>query len=163
MGTRPGSYHDPDVNSNSRDMELAVMHTANDTLMRLAAGFTSPHSHRKDTACHWYHVVGTKAEAETARTQTDGTKLWTIEKGWQENVWPFSDPNASDIARQAGHGGLDWYPIEAFVKAFHDGIQPHMDVYRAVETAAPAIVAARSSELGGVMLEVPDFRAKYGR
>ena len=34
-----------------------------------------------------------------------------------------------------------------------------MDVYRAVETAAPAILAAESAEKGGIMLEVPDFRA----
>jgi len=163
MGTRACSYHDPVIQSESRDMEVAVMHTENDTVMRLAAGFTSPHGHRRDTACHWYHVVGTKAEAETARTTNDGTKLWTIDGGWKEDVWPFSDPDAPAIAKTSSHGGLDWYPIEAFVKAYQNGTQPPLDVYRAVETAAPAIIAARSCELGGVMLEVPDFRAKYGR
>ena len=33
-----------------------------------------------------------------------------------------------------------------------------VDVYQAVETAAPAILAAQSAEQGGVLLEVPDFR-----
>ena len=163
MGTRAGSYHDPSVQSDSRDLEVALMHTDNDTVMRLAAGFTSPHGYRRDAGCHWYHVAGTKADAETARTTEDSTKLWTADGGWRYDAWPFSDPEASEVAKQAGHGGLDWYPIEAFVKAFYDQSNPLMDVYKAVETAAPAIIAARSSELGGVMLEVPDFRAKYGR
>jgi len=35
-----------------------------------------------------------------------------------------------------------------------------MDVYAAVETAAPAILAAESSNQGGVLLEVSDFRKK---
>jgi hypothetical protein len=33
-----------------------------------------------------------------------------------------------------------------------------MDVYRAVETAAPAILAAKSAREGGILIEVPDFR-----
>lgn len=163
MGTRPGSYLDAENNAESRDLELAVMHTAKDTLLRIAAGFTTPHAHHQDSGCHWYHICGTKAEAEWARTQDDGSKLWTPEKGWQTHVWPFADPDAAEIARSSSHGGLDWYPIEAFVSAWADGATPPMDVYRAVETAAPAIVAAHSSEMGGVMLEVPNFRARYGR
>lgn len=163
MGTRPKGYYDSEVCAENRDMELAVMHTAKDTLIRAAAGFTSPHAHHQDSGCHWYRISGTKAEAEWARTMDDGSKLWTPEKGWQTHVWPFSDPDASDIAKTSQHGGLDWYPIEAFVSAWYDCKTPPMNVYRAVETAAPAIVAARSSELGGIALDVPNFRAKYGR
>ena len=164
MGTRPGSYYDGKIGCEQRDMELAVMHTAQDTLIRLAAGFTSPHPHRKDCGCHWHHVTGTKADVEWSRTEKDFPKCWTVEKGWLEgDLWPYSDPNADDLTRSASHGGLDFYPIDRFVRAWQKGEQPPMDVYKAVDTAAPAILAARSSELGGALLEVPDFRAKYGR
>ncbi|MDD6884045.1 MAG: Gfo/Idh/MocA family oxidoreductase [Eubacteriales bacterium] len=164
MGTRPQSYHDGSVQKDNRDMEVALMHTANDTLLRMVAGFTSPHPHRKDSGCHWYHVSGTKAEVEWSRTEKDFPKMWTAEKGWAEgDLWPFSDPEADELAKSASHGGLDFYPIDSFVKAFFAGKWPPMNVYRAVETAAPAIIAARSSELGGVLLDVPDFRAKYNR
>lgn len=164
MGTRPQSYHDGEIQKDNRDVEMALMYTANDTLLRMVAGFTSPHPHRKDSGCHWYHVTGTKAEVEWSRTLTDPPKLWTVENGWFEgDPWPFSDPDADELAKTAAHGGLDFYPIDNFVKAFMAGEWPPMHVYRAVESAAPAIIAARSSELGGVLLEVPDFRAKYNR
>lgn len=164
MGTRPRSYYDEAVSRENRDMELAVMQTAQDTLIRLAAGFTSPHPHRKDSGCHWHHVTGTRADVEWSRTETDYPKCWTVEDGWLEgDLWPYSDPDAEEIARTASHGGLDYYPIDRFVRAWLEGGQPPLDVYRAVDTAAPAVLAARSCELGGVMLEVPDFRAKYGR
>ena len=45
-----------------------------------------------------------------------------------------------------------------FVEAIRQDKTPPMDVYRAVETAAPAILAVESAKKGGVMLEVPDFR-----
>lgn len=164
MGTRPQSYYDAEHSGENRDMEIAIMHTAGDTLLRMAAGFTSPHPHRKDSGCHWYHVTGTKADVEWSRTETDYPKCWTVDKGWLEgDLWPFSDPGADELTKSASHGGLDFYPIDRFVQAFLKGEKPPMDVYKAVETAAPAIVAARSSELGGALLNVPDFRAKYGR
>ena len=35
---------------------------------------------------------------------------------------------------------------------------PPMDVYKAVECAAPAILAAQSARQGGILIPVPDFR-----
>ena len=88
------------------------------------------------------------------RLESGGTSLEESLRLWEQ---------AEELARTASHGGLDFYPIDNFVKAWQKGEQPPMNVYRAVDTAAPAILAARSSELGGALLEVPDFRAKYGR
>jgi len=47
MGTRPQSYHDE--NLPARDMQVALMHSSNDTIFRVAAGFTSPHGPRRNT------------------------------------------------------------------------------------------------------------------
>jgi gentisate 1,2-dioxygenase len=54
---------------------------------------------------------------------------------------------------------LEKKPLDARVDAILNDKTPPMDVYRAVESAAPAILAAKSAEMGGVRLDVPDFRA----
>ena len=45
-----------------------------------------------------------------------------------------------------------------FMDAILNDKTPPMDVYRAVESAAPAILAKESANQGGIMLNVPDFR-----
>ena len=63
-----------------------------------------------------------------------------------------------EFIRNATHGGADYYPISYFIDAIVNDKNPPLDVYKAVETAAPAILAAESARKGGVLLEVPDFR-----
>ena len=47
-----------------------------------------------------------------------------------------------------------------FIDAIINDKTPAVDVYTAVETAAPAIMAAESARKGGALLEVPDFRKR---
>lgn len=156
MGTRLGSYQTQGLAV--RDLETAIMHTEKDTVMRVSAGFTSKHGHRKGTYSHWYHVRGTECTTEWSRSEIDAPRMWTEKDGWKEMDWTTEDKEAEEFIRKSGHGGADWWPIDSFVKAILEDTTPPMDVYRAVESAAPAIMAARSAELGGVLLEVPDFR-----
>ena len=152
-------------NPENRDVEVALMKTEKDAVLRMMVCF-STHC----PSSHWHHVMGSKGSVETARIfsysdyKEDAPKLWTLEGGWQKRPdWTLSPPAADDIAKQSGHGGVDWYPIDNFVNTILNGAPNTMDVYRAVETAAPAILAAQSCELGGQKLTVPDFRAKYNR
>ena len=46
-----------------------------------------------------------------------------------------------------------------FVDAIKSDKQPPMDVYKAVECAAPAVLAMESAQKGGELLTVPDFRS----
>jgi predicted dehydrogenase len=156
MGTRPLSYHTE--NFAARDMEVALMHTAKDTVLRLAVGFTSPHAHRNRLSAHWYQVMGTKCTVEWARTSTDKPKMWTPGEGWKEMDWTPVVKDSDEFIKASGHGGADWWPVDSFAKAILNDQPVPMDVYKAVETAAPAILAAESAEKGGVLLEVPDFR-----
>ena len=55
-------------------------------------------------------------------------------------------------------GGADYYPMVHFMDAILNDKTPLMDVYLAVETAAPAIAAAESANKGGIQIEIPDFR-----
>lgn len=156
MGNRLGSYQVEGLQV--RDIESAIMKTEKDTVMRVSAGFTSKHGHRKGTYSHWYQVRGTERTVEWSRSEIDEPKMWTEKDGWQEMDWTTQDKNAEEFIQKSGHGGADWWPIDSFIKAILNDTTPPMDVYKAVESAAPAIMAAKSAEQGGVMLEVPNFR-----
>lgn len=157
FGTRPMSYSMEGMYA--RDLQHAIMYNTEDILFSVRTGFTSPHSQNNICGAHWYQVKGTKASVEIARSDIDTSKKWTVDGGWTETSWGTADPEAEEYIKNSGHGGADWYPINAFVDAILNDKTPPMDVYKAVETAAPAILAAESCEKGGVMLEVPDFRA----
>ena len=79
---------------------------------------------------------------------------------WRDMPQQTEDSEAEEHIKNSGHGGADFYPLDAMVNAILNDEAPPMDVYKAVETAAPAILAAQSCEMGGVMLEVPDFRKR---
>ena len=156
FGTRPLSYVAKGFGY--RDMQHAIMYNCDDILFSVRASFSMPHGDNNLTGTHWYQVKGTKASVETPRSTIDGGKKWTVDGDWSEMPMQTEDTQADDHIRNSGHGGSDFYPIDAMVNAILNDETPQMDVYKAVETAAPAILAAESCEKGGIMIEVPDFR-----
>ena len=157
QGTKRGSYATEGFDT--RDLECALMYNSNDVLFSLRAGFTSPYGEKSGTYAHWYQVKGTKRTVESARSTLDTPKMFIPGEGWTAHPeWGTADKDAPEEFRHAGHGGADYYPIYYFVDAILNDKTPPMDVYRAVETAAPAILARESANRGGVLLEVPDFR-----
>jgi predicted dehydrogenase len=157
LGTRPESYCYRGLPV--PDLEVAVMRTSRDTVLRLAAGFNAP----TPVPNHWFSLMGTKGCVETNRSEGDTAKRWlagSVEKSKAEASW---DAMLPDAATRTGHWGLDYFPLADFVDAIRAGRSPEMDVYTAVETAAPAILAAKSAEEGGRPFDVPDFRPGPGR
>jgi predicted dehydrogenase len=159
MSTRNQSYHYPNVKL--ADVQVALMHTEKDTVMKLATGFTSPVIHRGETSHHWYHIKGSEGALEWRRADWDKPKLWV--HGWQmpEPVpmpWTTARVDAPAAAKGSGHGDADFYVYAQFADAVLRGVSPELDVYRAVETAAPAILAAQSIDEGNMPQDVPDFR-----
>ena len=63
--------------------------------------------------------------------------------------WSTARPDAPAAAKGSGHGDADFYVYAQFADAVLRGVPPEMDVYTAVETAAPAILAAKSRGNGG--------------
>ena len=156
MGTRSQSYYHPEVQRS--DIEVALMHTAKDTVMRLACGFSRPvpaHEH------HWYQLIGSKGEVQWRRSPHEKPRFWLADH--QMHDWAFADwrperTDAPSAARGTGHGEADYWPMKNFVDCVLHDAPSEMDVYQAVETAAPAILAAQSVEEDGVAFDVPDFR-----
>jgi hypothetical protein len=72
--------------------------------------------------------------------------------------WRHERTDAPPEARGSGHGDADYYVHAAFRDAVR-GVKPlDFDVYTAMDTAAPAILAADSIAQGSQPLQVPDFR-----
>jgi hypothetical protein len=72
--------------------------------------------------------------------------------------WKFEREDGPKAARGSGHGDADYYVQTAFRDAVL-GVRPlDFDVYKALDTAAPAILAAESIALGSKLMKVPDFR-----
>lgn len=159
MGTRPGSYRFDNVTQS--DIQVALMHTAKDTLMRMAVCYTSPAIKRGLLTSHWWHIKGTEGVLELPRSEKDRSKMF-VQK-WETNgpvemPWDTLPPSAPEPARATGHGGLDFYPLAHFADAVLRDVPLEFDVYRAAETAAPAALAAESIADGGRPRAVPDFR-----
>lgn len=141
-----------------RDMQAALMYTTEDVIFSLRAGFTTPHGGKGTLGAHWYQVKGTKACVETARSTLDTMKHYRADSGWEAVDWGTAHPDAPPEFCEVPHGGADFYPIATFIDAIANDTVPEMDVYHAVESAAPAILAVESAARGGALLSVPDFR-----
>jgi len=150
------------------DLECALMHTEKGRTIRIVNSFTTPH--RGPFAHHWYHIQGTDGVLESARPGWGEGAAWYMENeiiirrdgslertqyGWVREDAPFGDPNY-------GHGGLESFSFQTFHDAIH-GASNELNVYAAAESMLPGIIAAESSEQGGIRLEVPDVRPNEHR
>lgn len=139
-------------------LQVALMRTAKGAILRMATSFAQPHPHGD---WHWYEVAGTGGRVEWRRSRTDTPKQWYVDTGQADLVaadWSFERSDAPAEARGSGHGDADYYTHVAFRDAVTGDRPLELDVYGAMDTAAPAILAAESIDQGSVPLAVPDFR-----
>ena len=80
-----------------------------------------------------------------------------------EVPWSTARQDASPEAAKSGHGGLDFFTFAHFADTLLRNIPLEFDIYRACDSAAPAIMAACSIKEGSKALEVPDFRPNNTR
>lgn len=69
---------------------------------------------------------------------------------------PLWKKYGSDAAG-AGHGGMDWFVLNAFVESVKRRVQTPQDVYDAVTWSAITPLSETSIRLGGETVEFPDF------
>ena len=140
------------------DMQMALMKTEQDAILRLGVSFNQPHPERN---YHWYQVMGTRGRVEWKRADRDRPRLWLADGQMHdlaEADWRYERADAPTAARGSGHGDADYYVHAAFRDAVRSGRPLHLDLYGAMDTAAPAILAAEFIARGSVPLAVPDFR-----
>ena len=156
MSTRPPSYTTPEMLN--ADIQVALMKTENDTLIRMLNGFNQPRPHGDH---HWWQMIGTKGSVEWRRSGKEKPKLWLADtqmNDWMEVDWQYQRTDAPPEARGSGHGDADYYVHMYFRDAILKGEALEYDVYRVMDSMAPAVLAVDSIEEGSRVVRVPDFR-----
>lgn len=82
---------------------------------------------------------------------------WDDAQSWLDKydhpLWKKYGNDASG----AGHGGMDWFVINAFIEAVKRKTNTPQDVYDAVTWSAITPLSETSIRLGGETVEIPDF------
>ena len=82
---------------------------------------------------------------------------WEDAKEWLDKYdHPLWKKYGSD-ASGAGHGGMDWFVLHAFVESVKRKLPTPQDVYDAVTWSAITPLSESSIQLGGESVEFPDF------
>ena len=145
------------------DMQVSLMKTEKDAILRLAASFAQPQPPRD---YHWYQIMGTEGSVEWRRSGRERPKLWLAKAQMHDLAevdWQYQRTDAPAAARGSGHGDADYYVHAAFRDAVLGTRPLEFDLYRAMDTAAPAILAAESIAQNSTLLAVPDFRPSAAR
>ena len=161
MSTGSPSYSHPEIPQ--PDMQVSLMKTEKDAILRLAASFAQPQPPRD---YHWYQIMGTQGSVEWRRSARERPKMWLAKAQMHDMAevdWQFQRTDAPTEARGSGHGDADYYVHAAFRDAVLGTRPLEFDLYRAMDTAAPAILAAESIEQNSKLLTVPDFRPSAER
>jgi len=112
----------------------------------------------------WYRFHGTRGEMENLR-HGNPSMLRVVHEPWdmrpgdvREKIYLPEFPVHADLARKSGHGGGDFFMNYHFAEAIRTGVQPWMNVYRALDMTLIAFQAWRSCLDEGRPYEIPDFR-----
>ena len=159
MSTGSPSYHHPEIRQ--PDFQVALMKTEKDAILRMACGFTCAVP-RSAIPHHWYHVHGTRGRLESNRSANEKMKMWSADEQMEHPAcvdWTWRRHDAPAEAKGSPPGmELDYFAQASFRDALLSGKAPESDVYGAMDTAAPAILASDSIDQGSVPIAVPDFR-----
>lgn len=110
-----------------------------------------------------FRVQGTKGlwEKDGDRIYIEGQSKkphrWDNSKPWLEKYDHPLWKKYGEHAQGAGHGGMDFFVINAFVESAKQNIAPPMDAYDAAAWSAITPLSERSIENNGEPQDFPDF------
>lgn len=117
----------------------------------------------------WYRFHGTRGLMENLRTGNT-EMLRVVHEEWDrkpgdvaEKIYLPNFPEHADLAKEAGHGGGDFFTSFHFAEAIRKNEQPYMDVYHGLDMSLIAMQAWRSCLSNGRPVEIPDFRLESVR
>lgn len=124
----------------------------------------------------WYTLQGTLGCYEAPRDYLTGKHLvWlkgmdesTEKAKWRDldefrHLLPERYKHAEEAAKEAGHGGSDYFIVQDFIDAITQGGKPAIDVYEACEWTAVALLSELSVTNGGRAIDMPRFRKNMPR
>ncbi len=132
-------------------------------LVKIRVDTISPRPH----CLYYYQIQGTNGCFEAPRTGGDyvvavdtpekpeGHMNWTSLNDFRDLLPERYKSGAGD---GAGHGGGDYYIVDDFVTAIKKNELPYLNVYRAAEWTAVALLSQLSVTNNGRAIEMPNFR-----
>jgi predicted dehydrogenase len=146
------------VNFKLGDVVTTMIKTANDETILLQHDTNLPRPYSLG-----FRVQGTKGiwmdvnNSIYIEGQSKKAHEWDEATGWLEKYdHPLWKKYGNDAAG-AGHGGMDWFVLNAFVEAVKLKTNTPQDVYDAVTWSAITPLSETSIRLGGETVEFPDF------
>jgi predicted dehydrogenase len=135
------------------DGQYALFKTARGRLIRVLVTLNT-----RRPGAHNYRLFGTGGSVEWYSHEGFTRRLDRCREesaGW-ERVDIGTARGDTELA--SGHGGTDIWTAITFTQAILAGQRVPIDVFRMADYALPGILAARSAELGGAPVAVPDIR-----
>lgn len=133
-------------------------------LVNIRMDILSNRPHKLD----YFSLQGTKGCYEAPRGFGDDHKIWLADFHSNPNewhsLWEFEDylphfwKDPPEAVRQAGHGGGDYFEVQAFVDAILNDAPPPIDLFFALDMTVPGLVSQASILRESEPLPVPDFR-----
>jgi predicted dehydrogenase len=161
-----GSGRHVDLDLRQEDTTVTLCQMASGKLANIRIDCISPRPHNMS----YYQLQGTRGCYEAPRGLGDTHKIWLEDLDGQkgEREWrPLLDLDeylperyrlASDEQSGAGHGGGDFFIVSDFIEAIRQNTAPEIDVYKACEWTAVALLSELSVTSGGRVMEMPNFR-----
>lgn len=146
------------VNFKLGDVVTTMIRTANDETMLLQHDTNLPRPYSlgfrvQGTNGIWMDVnKSIYIEGKSAKSHS-----WEDAQSWLDKYdHPLWKKYGSD-ASGAGHGGMDWFVLNAFIESIKRKINTPQDVYDAVTWSAITPLSESSIQMGGESVEFPDF------
>lgn len=132
-----------------------------------------------DTCLPRFYSRGFTVRGTKGLYQEDGDIVYLDKKQYRKNEWTqnkfwgkakkfarkYNHPLWQDTTKEmleAGHGGMDWHVIRAWIVSVKNGTLPPIDVYDAAAWMSITPLSDLSLKNGGATVEIPDFtRGKY--
>jgi hypothetical protein len=126
-----------------------------------------------DTNAPRPYSLGFRAQGTKGIWMNDGNQIYIDGTSKKHDSWePFADyqkqydhplwKKFEQDAVNAGHGGMDFFVIRAFIESVKNKVAPPIDVYDAAAWSAISPLSELSIARGSSPIEIPDFtRGKW--
>jgi predicted dehydrogenase len=144
------------------DVVTTMLHTANEETILLQHDTNLPRPYSIG-----FRVQGTKGiwmDVNNSMYIEGQSKphQWEEEKAWLDKYDHPLWKKYGDDAAGAGHGGMDWFVLNAFIESVKRKTAPPQDVYDAVTWSAITPLSETSIKQNGASIDFPDFtRGKW--
>ncbi len=114
------------------------------------------------------YSLGFRAQGTKGIWMNDGNQIYLEKVSPKHDQWePFAEYQAKydhplwkkfeKDAENAGHGGMDFFVLRAFIESVKRKLPPPIDVYDAVTWSAISALSEESISKGGALIDFPDF------